>query len=67
MRIGRFIHNTDTPVQPQMVTDDADFQLWLDLNWSLLSLASLLWEKEISHSSPWHHSQSMNEGDSSPR
>lgn len=67
MRTGRSIHNTDNPVQPPMVTNDADFQLSLDLNWSLLSLASLLWEKEISHSSPWHHFQSMNERDTSPR
>lgn len=46
MRTGVSIHSTDAPVWLQMVTNDTDFQPWLDLNWWLLSLASFLQEKK---------------------
>lgn len=46
MRTEASIHSTDAPVWLQMVTNDTDFQPWLDLNWWLLSLASFLQEKK---------------------
>lgn len=42
MRAGGFAHSTGIPVWLPNMTNDSDFQPWLDLNWWLLSISEFL-------------------------